>query len=158
MQQKMDRNSFIYYDGIDRVTPHWNEGVVVPNSKAASAAKFLLDQTDHYVLSKTYEHKIEYVQVDLNRVENALAAIIKSQHHMRWILNRELDRIVMGRDMWEEVVDKMVQRGIDFTTQMRLGYQGEMFIHSVPVQVLPNITGYLVLPKMQIEYEDRRYV
>lgn len=150
-------DSFVYYDGIERIVPHWDEGVVVPNSKAASVAKFMLDQTDHYVLAKTYEQKIEYVRVELNRVENALAAIIKSQHHMMWILNRELDRVVMGRDLWEEVVDKMVQRGIDFTAQMRLGYRGDLFIHSVPVQVLPNITGYLVLPKMKIEFQDRRY-
>lgn len=146
----MNKN-FVYYDGLPERIPHYQEGVVVPLSAAAKCAKFALDQTSHVVMAKTFEQKIRYVQVDLNRVDSLLKSIMKARH-LDWVWKDQLDRVVIGRDMWHQVVDHFTERGVAFVREMELGYKGIYRIHGVNVQVLPNIEGYLILPKFEPVY------
>ena len=141
-------NNFVYYDGLPERIPRWEEGVVVPLSTAAKCAKFALDQTDHIVMSKKYDQKIRYVRVDLNRVDSLLKSIMKARH-LDWAWKDQLDRVVIGRDMWHDVVDHYSERGVSFVRDIQIGYKGVHRIHGINVQVLPNIEGYLILPKFE---------
>ena len=142
----MDR--FVYYDGTRSVTPHWVEGVVVPLSKAASCAKFALDQTKHAVVAKIQREEVRYTEVDLNRVDSLLRSIMHAKA-LRWAWEGELDRVVIGRDMWHQVVDHYAKYEIGFSRGMHLGCNGAAKIVGINVQVLPNIEGYLLLPKFR---------
>lgn len=147
----MHNKNFVYYDSKPERIPHWQEGVVVPLSTAAKCAKFALDQTDHVVMAKRYEEKIRYVQVDLNRVDSLLKSIMQARH-LNWVWKDQLDRVVIGRDMWYQVIDHFAERHIGFTVDMQLGYKGVNRIYGINVQVLPNMEGYLILPKFDPIY------
>lgn len=139
-------NSFVYYDGESERVPQWGEGVVVPLSSAAKCAKFALDRTDHVVLSRIYKERIRYVAVDLNKVDCLLKSTMNHEIiELAW--RDRLDRIVLGRDMWNQVVDHFASREISFVRDMFFGWGDSRKMLGINVQVLPNMEGYLILPK-----------
>jgi hypothetical protein len=141
--------SFKYYDASIEMVRQFEDGVVVPLSAPAKMAKFALDKTDHIVVSKICKPSVKYVEVDLNKVESLIRSISNQTRLLRWIIDGELDRVVVGRDLWREVVDKLVERPFAFNYETYIKPRSDLpiSIYGIPVQVLPNIEGYLVLPK-----------
>lgn len=126
----------------ERVT----KGAVIPHTKAASAAKWALDKTDHSVVAAIGYDRLEVDYIETEVVQDIIRAAM-NQVHVSMLWNDEIDRVVVGRDVMHKI-ECNIDYAFSFRAEERLGNGDARRMCGYKVQIVPWFEGILVLPKL----------
>ena len=127
-------------------TFHCAKGAVIPHTKAASAAKWALDKTDHSIVAEISRERMEVEYIDTEVVRDIVRAAM-NQVHVTMLWNNEIDRVVIGRDVMHKIQCD-IDYAFSFRAEEKLGNGGARKMCGYQVQVIPWFEGVLVIPKL----------
>lgn len=122
------------------------DGKVIPASRAARFAAWLLSKTKHRIVVEVPKHSIEYNEFSTDDAASMIQAIF-DQRACRMAFNEEIDRVVVGRKHYDELLRHEINHPIGMPVEMRFGHEGEMRVVGIYVQCVPWIDGFAIIPK-----------
>jgi len=135
---------------------------VVPQSKSAKVAKWLLEQTNHKVVHDRRSEVIQMGHIPGSDVEQLLQTFM-GEYECSLVWEAKLDRILIGEKQYIEMLHELppwhsfafshalqMYRAVPVREAFRNYDDSNMLsrICNVYIQVLPNVEGILFVPKM----------
>ena len=158
---KTNQNFQIYRQRIASVNAEL-PAKVIPQSKSAKVAKWLLDQTEHKVVRDNKSEVIQTGHIPGSDVEQLLNTFMHEYEcSLAW--EAKLDRIIIGERQFRTMLNELppwhsfafshtlqLYRTVPVREAFRNHDDSKMLtrICDVYIQVLPNVDGILFVPKM----------
>ena len=127
------------------------EGKIQTATILGKFARWLLSKTKHLIRVKYSDQVVDYIEVDLKKLDSVIQCRMGAKE-LGYIYGGELDRIVIGRDIFDDIVEReemlrpfhgtfLVER------EWRIGIGNDYRICGIPVQFVPWLEGFFLLPK-----------
>ena len=128
------------------------EGEIQTTTWLGRFAKWLLSKTKHLIRMKYSDQVVDYVEVDLNKLDSVIQCRLGARQ-LQHIWGGEVERIVVGQDIFDQIVDReSLLRPFNgsFMVERELGIGragGDFKVCGIPVQFVPWMKGFFLLPK-----------
>ena len=113
------------------------QGRIIAKSWVARVLAWALKKTNHTVVVDVGKEEIEFVEIQVQSLQSLIDEIYSIG------IDYEIDRIIIGRKLFRAVVEEMPNWPVSISgveTRTLLG---------VPVQYLPWMEGFVVVPKLK---------
>ncbi|TXH55012.1 MAG: hypothetical protein E6Q97_09680 [Desulfurellales bacterium] len=106
--------------------------------------------TQHEIVVDTQKETVSYLSVQVDDVRSLIMCVMD---HTGWqkVLNCEVDRIVVGRDLYMKILQSKLERPFCVISEvpLRNGTTGTK-ICGIDVQFVPWIEGFAIIPKKDV--------
>ena len=141
---------------MDQVVRHFKQSVrteiiretgkVIPQSRAAKCAAWLLSKTKHQIVSEFPRDHLEYNEFRADDARKMIEAIF-DHRACRMAMDDEIDRVIVGRQHYEEILRYEINHPIGMPVEMRFSDGNELRKVGIYVQCVPWIDGFAIIPK-----------